>query len=138
MYGWKIDNIQIADTVKNIQPALVIADSAEPKSIDEIHRTGINIKPAQKGKDSVNQGIQWIQSQSISVTSRSINLIKEYRNYLWLTDRDGKTINEPQDFMNHCMDAIRYAMESFRPYEARRRPVTDFGGIKPLFEGMPG
>ena len=138
IYGWKIDNIQIADTIKNIQPALVIADSAEPKSIDEIHRAGCNIKPAQKGKDSVKQGIQWIQSQRISVTSRSINLIKEYRNYLWLTDRDGKTINEPQEFMNHCMDAIRYAMESFRPFEARRRPINDFGGIKPLFEGMPG
>src|SRR3990167_1131590 len=83
-----LSNKQIADIIANQPRALVIADSAEPKSIDEIKSFGINILPAQKGKDSVRQGIQVVQDQQISITKRSVNIIKEYRNYLWMTDKN--------------------------------------------------
>lgn len=90
----------------------VIADSAEPKSIDEMKGYGLNITGSTKGKDSVNFGIQIIQDQKCSVTKRSINVIKEYRNYLWETDRDGKILSRPEHEYSHSMDAIRYALAS--------------------------
>lgn len=107
-----LSNKQIADTLLNLQQALVIADSAEPKSIDEIRSYGINIQPAEKGADSVVHGIQLVQDQRISVTKRSVNVIKEYRNYLWETDKDGKILNVPEHVWSHSMDAVRYAIVS--------------------------
>ena len=102
----------------NNQPkALVIADSAEPKSIDEIMSYGVNILASNKGPGSVNQGIAYVQDQRISLTKRSLNLIKEYRNYMWKTDKDGKSINEPDVGWDHGMDGLRYALESFRPVQ---------------------
>lgn len=117
-YQKGLSNKQIADIFENQEKALVIADSAEPKSNDEIKSYGINIIPCVKGRDSVRQGIQYVQHQRISVTKRSINVIKEYRNYLWMTDRDGKILNEPDHLYSHSMDAIRYGMDSLRPTEA--------------------
>lgn len=114
-YQKGLTNKQIADILTNQPLSLVIADSAEPKSIDEIHSYGINIIPAKKGQGSINQGIQFVQDQRISVTKRSVNVIKEYRNYLWRTDRDGKILNVPEDIYNHAMDAIRYGLDSFKP-----------------------
>lgn len=114
-YQKGLSNKQIADIFTNIDKSLVIADSAEPKSIDEIRSYGINILPATKGQGSVNQGIQYVQEQRISITSRSTNLIKEYRNYLWKTDRDGKILNIPEDMFNHAMDALRYGLDSYKP-----------------------
>lgn len=115
LYQKGLSNKQLADTIQNVSPALVIADSAEPKSIDEIRSYGINIIPANKGKDSVRQGIQYVQDQRISVTKRSINIIKEYRNYLWMTDKDGRIINEPDHRWSHSMDAIRYGLDTYKP-----------------------
>jgi phage terminase large subunit len=92
-----------------------VADSAEPKSIDELTSYGISIVGSQKGQGSVLQGIQYVQNQRISVTKRSLNLLKEYRNYLWMTDKDGVIINEPSPIFNHLMDAVRYGMESLHP-----------------------
>lgn len=115
-YQHGLTNKQIADILLVKEKALVMADSAEPKSIDEIAGYGINIQPAQKGQGSVLQGIQYVQQQKISVTSRSLNLLKEYRNYLWLTDNDGKTINEPSPILNHILDAVRYGLESLKPF----------------------
>lgn len=97
-----LSNKQLADTLLNLRKALVIADSAEPKSIDEIRSFGVNIQPCEKGKDSVRQGIQMVQDQQISVTKQSINIIKEYRNYLWSTDKEGRTLNEPEHLWSHC------------------------------------
>ena len=105
----------IAQTMLNSPQAMVVADSAEPKSIDEIKKYGINVVPAQKGKDSVEYGIQLVQGQRISITKRSINIIREYRNYLWETDRDGNIRTNPSvpdHQYSHSMDAIRYAMVS--------------------------
>lgn len=116
LYSKGLSNKQIADTILQLPnpSTLVKADSAEPKSIDEIRSHGVNIVPAQKGKDSVMQGIQWLRDQKISVTKRSTNLIKEYRNYLYETDREGKILNTPIGVWNHCMDAIRYGCENWR------------------------
>lgn len=116
-----LSNKQIADTLKNKDSALTIADSSEPKSIDEIRSYGLNIIGANKGKDSVNQGIQFVQDQKISVTKQSINIIREYRNYLWITDKDGKILNEPEHTFSHSMDAIRYALNSYRPLEQKAK-----------------
>lgn len=113
VYQKGLSNKQIADILKN-QPiqAICIADSAEPKSIDEIASYGITILGADKGQDSVRIGIQNVQSQRISVTKRSVNIINEYRNFLWKVDRNGKVINEPEHQYKHSMDAISYALSS--------------------------
>jgi phage terminase large subunit len=112
-YQKGLSNKQIADILNNQERrALVIADSAEPKSIDEIKMYGIDIVGAEKGKDSVNNTIQLVQGQRISVTKRSVNIIKEYRNYLWEVDKDGKILNEPERTFKHSMDAGGYAMAS--------------------------
>jgi len=119
IYQKGLSNKQIADVINNLPKAntLVIADSAEPKSIDELRLYGVNVIGANKGQGSINQGIQYIQDQRISITKRSTNAIKEYRNYMWKTDRDGKILNVPEDIFNHAGDAERYAMESLRPKE---------------------
>jgi phage terminase large subunit len=117
MYRKGMSNKDLADVIKQGDDALVVADSAEPKSIDEIASYGISIIGSQKGPGSVLQGIQYVQDQTIYVTKRSLNIWKEYRNYLWLTDKNGKIINEPQDFMDHLMSAIRYGMESLKPFK---------------------
>ncbi|MEI7942793.1 MAG: terminase large subunit, partial [Candidatus Riflemargulisbacteria bacterium] len=116
-------NKQIADILQEVERALVIADSAEPKSIDEIKLYGINIMGATKGKGSISQGIQYVQDQRISVTKRSVNVIKEYRNYLWKTDRDGQVTNDTESGFDHSMDAIRYAFSSYKP-----TVINNFGG----------
>lgn len=110
-----LSNKQIADLILCQPTALVVADSAEPKSIDEIKMYGVNIIPVVKGKDSVNQGIQFVKDQRCSMTKRSVNIIKEYRNYLWKTDKDGKIINVPEQGFDHSMDAIRYGLSEYRP-----------------------
>lgn len=113
-YQKGLSNKQIADILNNQPKALVMADSAEPKSIDELKLYGINVLPCQKGAGSINQGIQYVQDQKISMTKRSINLIKEYRNYMWITDKDGKIINTPESGWDHIMDAIRYGFDSLK------------------------
>ena len=112
VYTKGLSNKQIADNLLNYPNVLTVADSAEPKSIDEIKSYGINIVATEKGKDSVNHGIQLVQEQKISVTKRSVNLIKEYRGYLWMTDKNGKILNEPEAGLDHHMDGIRYAISS--------------------------
>lgn len=132
LYQKGMSNQQLADTFKNLQRALIIADSAEPKSIDEIKSHGLNILPSIKGRDSVLYGIQYLQDQRVSMTKKSLNLIKEYRNYLWEKDRDEKIINEPTDIFNHLMDATRYAIASGKRVEWK---PNDPGGVKPYIEG---
>lgn len=130
-----LSNKNIVDLLLNLPRALIIADSAEPKSIDEIAGYGLNIIGVTKGQNSIKQGIQNVQEQKIFVTKRSLNVIKEYRNYLWITNKDGQTVNEPQDFLNHTMDAIRYGLDSFRA-PVNFVPQTDYGGIKPYYPGI--
>jgi len=120
-----LSNKQIADILLNAPRALIIADSAEPKSIDEIRMHGLSIQPSQKGQGSVLQGIQWVQQQRISVTKRSLNILKSYRNYLWETDKEGKIINTPEHIFSDAMDAIRYGMESLRPQDDDNYDIPD-------------
>lgn len=108
-------NDEIANFLNALEEptTLVIADSAEPKSIDEIRKFGVTIVGAQKGRGSVKRGIDFVQSQKCSVTKRSTNIIKCYRNYLWDTDRDGKILNVPNHDFSDPMDALRYALSTF-------------------------
>lgn len=132
-YTKGLSNKQIADILSNEPRALVIADSAEPKSIDEIRSYGVNILPARKGKDSINSGIQLVQAQRISYTGRSLNLEKEYRNYMWLTDSEGRIINEASPIWNHAVDAIRYGFASildFIPETVRHQQDNHFERVK--------
>ncbi len=115
LYQKGMTNRQLADVIMSREDkVLTVADSAEPKSIDEIRSYGVNIIGAKKGQGSVNQGIQFIQEKRISVTARSINTIRCYRNYLWRTDKDGKIINEPEHTFSDPMDAIRYGFDGYK------------------------
>lgn len=90
----------------------IIADSAEPKSIDTLRDLGLRkIKPARKGADSIRNGIDKIQGYKIIVKPCCVNFITEISNYTWAKDRFGKTINKPIDDFNHLMDSMRYALE---------------------------
>ena len=89
-----------------------VADSAEPKSIQELTNLGMKIIGATKGADSIMYGIQRMQEVKFSVTARSLNLIKELRSYSWATDREGKELNKPIDSQNHIIDGIRYFFTS--------------------------
>ena len=107
----------------------IFADSAEPKSIDELRLAGYNVKPSVKGKDSINAGIDKLKSKKLFVTKRSVNLIKELRNYAWVTDKDGKTTNKPVDAFNHAIDAARYAVyqpQEFKPIPRKSTIYTSY------------
>lgn len=125
LYQKGMSNKAIADRISNsFNPhTMVVADSAEPKSIDELKLYGINVVGANKGPGSINQGIQYVQDQRISVTKRSVNLIREYRNYMWKFDKDGHQLDVPEAGNDHLMDAVRYAFESLRP-RVTAAPVT--------------
>ena len=111
-YETGLVNTEIAKRMKS--EVIAYADSSEPKSIEEIRRTGQKIKGVAKGADSINFGIQIMQSQSYLVTSKSANLIKELRSYCWDKDRKtGAQIGKPVTFFDHAIDAVRYhEMES--------------------------
>ena len=92
----------------------IVADSAEPKSIDELKGLGLrHIEPARKGKDSINNGIQFIQNFEIIVHPRCVNFLTEISNYTWDKDKMGNKINKPIDDFNHCLDALRYGCERY-------------------------
>ena len=92
----------------------ITGDSSEPKSIDDIKRQGIyRIKGAKKGKDSILNGIQFIQDFKIYVHPRCENTLIELSNYVWDT-KEGNVINKPIDDYNHLMDALRYSLEDVR------------------------
>ena len=110
LYRTGLTNNQIAALIKQWSEAVVICDSAEPKSIEEIKLYDLNAVPSVKGSGSVNYGIQLVQDQKIKVTKSSINLIKEYRNYKWKLNKDGKPENTPEDVWNHALDAVRYGI----------------------------
>lgn len=133
-YQKGLSNKQIADTLTALPKALVVADAAEPKSIDEIRGYGLNIIPATKGQGSVYQGIQLVQAQRISITKRSVNVIKESKNYLWKKDpMTDKPTREPIGIWNHAMDALRYAMTSVAPVVQ----ALEFANNYPRFPKKP-
>lgn len=93
----------------------IIADSAEPKSIEELRRAGWFVRPATKGSDSVQSGIDHIKRYPIFVHARSRNLIEEFGSYTWAKDRNGNATNKPIDAFNHGIDAGRYALYTHKP-----------------------
>jgi phage terminase large subunit len=88
----------------------IIADSADPKSIDELRMAGYNVLGSVKGADSINSGIDKLKSKQLKITKRSVNLIRELRNYSWVADKTGQPTNKPVDAFNHGIDAMRYAI----------------------------
>lgn len=115
MYKTNMSNKDIYDKIVEMgyAKAHITADSAEPKSIKELAGMGLHIQGAKKGRDSVNNGIQWIQDLHIVVHPRCVNFITEISNYSWAEDKFGKKINTPIDDFNHLMDAMRYALEEY-------------------------
>ncbi|CCY19831.1 phage terminase large subunit PBSX family [Eubacterium sp. CAG:786] len=117
MYERGMSNERIADRITEMGYAkeVITADSAEPKSIDRLRTLGLRrVRAAQKGKDSILNGIDRIQDYELIVHPRCKNFLVEIYNYTWAKDRFGRTINKPIDDFNHLMDAMRYALESLR------------------------
>jgi phage terminase large subunit len=111
LYSTGLTNQDIADKLRTLgitRAWEIVADSAEPKSIEEIYRLGFNIKPAEKGPDSVRNGIDILKRFKLQITKDSTNLIKELRSYTWATDKEGKNTGVPIDSFNHACDAMRY------------------------------
>jgi phage terminase large subunit len=120
----------------------IVADSAEPKSIEELSRLGWYIEPSMKGKDSITNGLDILQRYKMHVTKRSTNLIKELRSYCWDKNRSGETLNKPIDAYNHLIDPLRYvALNKLKianvgkaktslPYTGNQRIKTDFDWVK--------
>ena len=114
-YQTGMSNRKIAETIKSMGYGKehITADSAEPKSIDELQSLHLHIKGAKKGKDSINNGIQWIQELNIVIHPRCVNFITEISNYTWDKDKFDNKLNKPIDDFNHLMDALRYALEKY-------------------------
>jgi phage terminase large subunit len=112
IYEKGLTNQDIAHKIKDLgidRSIEIYADSAEPKSIEEIFRMGgINIKPAKKGADSIRIGIDVLKRHKLNITKRSINAIKEFRNYKWIKNKNNEITNKPIDAFNHAVDAVRY------------------------------
>lgn len=113
MYSKGLSNKKIYENIKNMgySKEKITGDSAEPKSIDELKGYGLRIKGAKKGKDSILNGIQWIQDLKIVIHPRCNNFLTEISNYQWDKDKFGKALNRPVDDFNHLLDAMRYALE---------------------------
>jgi phage terminase large subunit len=108
-----LTNQDIFEEIKklSLEEEIIICDSAEPKSIEELRRLGAYCKPSQKGKGSVLNGIQVIKEYSVYASKQSKNLLQEYQYYIWDSNRDGKSINKiKQNGMDHLMDALRYGV----------------------------
>ena len=116
LYKYKMSNRMIYEDIYKMGYAKekIIADSAEPKSIDELIGLGLRrIEPARKGKDSINNGIQFIQNFEIIIHPRCVSFLTEISNYTWDKDKFGNTLNKPIDDFNHLLDALRYGCERY-------------------------
>jgi phage terminase large subunit len=112
LYETELTNDVLASEIKKmIGREYITCDSAEPKSIKELKRHGVNALSAKKGKDSVNHGIQWLQQQNIIIHNKCMNSINEFQQYKWKEDKDGNVLKVPVDKNNHIIDALRYAYE---------------------------
>jgi phage terminase large subunit len=111
IYETGLTNQDISDRMETLgvsKGALIVADSAEPKSIEELRRRSWTVDGVKKGKDSVMFGINLLKGYKINVNSSSTNLIKELEQYRWKVDKNGNTLNVPIDEYNHAIDALRY------------------------------
>jgi phage terminase large subunit len=109
IYQKRLLNSDINNLLRELNiSGTIVADSAEPKSIAELQSYGWYVEPAKKGADSIRQSINTLKKYKINVTQRSHNLKAELNSYKWKQNKDGKLENQPVDFMNHSIDAIRY------------------------------
>jgi phage terminase large subunit len=123
-YETGLTNNVLADEVKElIGDQHITCDSAEPKSIAELKQYGVRAAAAEKGKDSVLHGIQWLQQQEIIIDSRCINARNEFQQYQWKKDKDGNNMRQPVEKKDHLIDALRYAYE--KDMIVRGRPGTE-------------
>lgn len=102
----------------------IVADSAEPKSIEELRRMGWRLSAAKKGADSIKNSIDILKRYRINVTRNSVNLRKELEKYMWRTDRDGRLLNEPVDHHNHLIDPLRYIALNKLRINNSKKPVS--------------
>lgn len=100
----------IAELKKGNRRLKAISESADPRLVQEIYRAGVNIHAVQKFKGSVMAGITKMLEYRIKITRRSVNVQKEFRNYTYAQDKEGKWLNEPIDVYNHAIDAVRYVI----------------------------
>jgi len=114
LYKKGMTNSDLVEYFKKLgyEDVLFYADAAEPKSIEQIKRDGLLIKPAIKGQGSINAGISLLKEFDVYVSKESKNIIKEYNNYYWEELKDGTIVNKPKDKFNHAMDSIRYGVYS--------------------------
>ena len=116
IYKKAMKNRQIAEEIirKGYGKEKIVADSQEPKSVDELYDLGLKgIRKSRKGRDSINNGVQYIQDYRIIIHPRCVNFITEISNYMWDKDKFDNPVNKPVDDFNHLMDAMRYALESY-------------------------
>lgn len=115
MYKTQMSNEDIYNEVVKMgySKCNIVADSAEPKSIKQLKGLGLKVKAAEKGKDSVKFGIQYVQDLKIIIHPKCVNFITEISNYIWDTDKQGNKLNVPIDDFNHLIDAMRYALEKY-------------------------
>lgn len=124
LYETKLTTTDLIERLKMLgigRSAEIFADCAEPKTIEEIHRAGFNVKPSDK---DVTEGIRKVKSMPLYITERSSNIIKEIKSYKWKTDKDGRVLDEPVKFNDHALDAIRYAV-----FTKLSKPVRDWIAI---------
>jgi len=113
IYATELTNIQLGNKMraKGVSDTDVSYwDCAEPKSIQELYDMGFNIKPCEKGPDSVRAGIDFLKEQKIHIIDGSEKIINEQKSYVWKEDKDGNTLNVPLEIDNHAMDDIRYGI----------------------------
>lgn len=126
-YKTGLTNPDIANILKEnglTPPMIIVADCAEPKSIAEIENLGLRVEPSEKGKDSVNNGIDIVKRYKINITRRSRNIQKEVKVYRWKEDKNGNPMNEPIKEMDHSMDAIRYVALNKFAEQRKKKPVN--------------
>ena len=110
LYETRLTNLDLADRMRGLGVdghAEIVGDSAEPKSIEEIYRKGFNIKPSNKGA-GIHLGIDKMRRYKLHITKDSLNAIKEFRSYKWVTDKNGQVLNTPVKVNDHLIDAVRY------------------------------
>ena len=110
LYEKRLTNTDLANKLKEFKidrQSEIVADSAEPKSIEEVYRSGFNIKAARKGA-GIHLGIDIMRRYKLHITKDSLNAIKEFRSYKWATDKNGDVLNVPVKVNDHLIDATRY------------------------------
>lgn len=144
IYETSLTNTDISAKLKNLSVSFnteIVADSAEPKSIEELRRLGWRITGAKKGPDSVKNSIDILKRYKINITRNSVNLRNELNRYKWRVDTSGKTINEPVDACNHLVDPLRYVAlnklkishagktQSLLPHLQKAQPLNVLDGL---------